>query len=144
MSGVAAVEYQIDGAPAGGPILTPDTAGGYTYSASLDISKLAAGHHTLTEVATDAAGNSATSAPVQFTVAGGPPQVTLTLPPDWTFAHGTETVTAAPTSGVGPYSVQLYVDGAASGAPVTSAPYLVQLGHDEGVRRDAHALGRRH
>ena len=121
--GIANVQYQIDGDPAGTVLLTPETEGGYSYSETLDISKLTPGHHTLTEVATDAAGNSATSAPVQFTVAGGPPLVTLTLPPDWTFAHGTETVTAAPTSGVGPYSLQLEIDGAPSGSPVTSAPY---------------------
>ena len=119
--GIESVQYLIDGTPAGGPILAPDTAGGYTYSASLDITKLAAGHHTLTEVATDAAGNSSTSAPVQFTIAGGPPQVTLSSPPDWTFTHGTETVTAAPTSGVGPYSLQLEIDGAPSGPPVSAS-----------------------
>jgi hypothetical protein len=123
-SGIATVQYQIDGKPAGAPLTAPDTAGGYAYSASLDISKLTAGHHTLDDVATDAAGNTATSAPVSFTVSSGPPQVVLTLPPDWTFGHGTVPVTASPSGGVTPYSLQLYVDGTPSGSPIsTSSPY---------------------
>ena len=122
-SGISGVQYQIDGKPAGVVLTSPDTAGGYTYSASLDISKQTPGKHTLTDVATDVAGNTTTSASVSFTLASGPPLVTLTLPPDWTFAHGTVPVTAVVSGGVGPYSVQLYVDGTASGAPVTSAPF---------------------
>ena len=143
--GISSVQYEIDGSPASGPILTPDTAGGYTYSASLDISKLAPGVHTLTDVATDASGNTTGSTSVSFTVASaGAPQVTLTTPSDWTFAHGSVPVTAVPAGGNGPYSVQLEVDGTPSGAPDTSAPYAFSWDSTNVTDGDAHADRRRH
>ena len=122
--GIASVQFQLDGSPAGAPVATPDASGGgYTYSASLDISSLSKGSHTLTEVATDSAGNTSASAPVTFEVGVVPPQVSLSAPPDWTFARGTVQVTASPSGGTEPYSLQFSVDGVAAGSPVTSAPY---------------------
>ena len=118
------MQYEIDGTPAGGPILAPDTAGGYTYSASLDISELAPGVHTLTEWQQMRQATRPGLTPVSFTVASaGAPQVTLPTPSDWTFARGSVPVTAVPAGGNGPYSVQFVIDGTPSGAADTSAPY---------------------
>ena len=56
-----------------GPV-TPGkpTPGDFTYSASLDVSTLANGSHTLTDVVTDNAGNTTTAAPVAFNVGIAP------------------------------------------------------------------------
>jgi hypothetical protein len=121
--GIASVQYLIDGKPAGAPITTPDTAGGYTYSQTLSLTGLAPGAHTVTDVATDGAGNTTTSSPVSFTVGAAPVAATLTSPLDWTFAAKTVTVAAGVSGGAAPYSARLYVDGVATGAPDTSAPY---------------------
>ena len=76
--------------------------------------------------ATDAAGNTTSSAPVAFTVGPLPLGVMLDVPPDWTFAHGADSsAVATVTGGTGPFSVQLLVDGKAVGTPVTAAPYTM-------------------
>ena len=124
--GVRGVQFAIDGTPVGTQVLEPDTSGGSTYSASLDISKLADGAHVLTSIASDGAGNKSISAGVTFNVGGMPPGVTVTLPLDWSFARGTVPVTATVTGGTAPVSAQLLVDGAAVGSPVTTAPYTFQ------------------
>jgi len=59
MSGVASVAFQVDGSPLATSVTTP-------YAATWDTTKVADGQHTITAVATDAAGNA--SAPVQRTV----------------------------------------------------------------------------
>jgi Bacterial Ig domain len=121
-SGIASVQFSIDGNAVGTPITSPDS-GSSTYSASLPLAGLANGAHTITSTATDAVGNTATSAPVSFTVGNGPPAVTLTVPPDWSFAHGTIQVTAAVTGGTLPDATRLVVDGTPIGPTLTSAPY---------------------
>ena len=85
--GVQGVQFAIDGTPVGAQIAQPDVPGGYVYSATLDISKLAKGAHTLTSIATDGAGNKGTSSGVTFYVGIAPPAVTVTLPLDWSFAR---------------------------------------------------------
>jgi Bacterial Ig domain/Polysaccharide deacetylase len=113
--GIGSVQFEIDGTPSGGAITAPDTAGGYTYSASLSLAGLANGPHTLTEVATDNAGNATTSAPVAFNVGIAPlSAATITVPGNWTFAAKTITVTAAATGGTAPLTATLLVDGVAS------------------------------
>src|SRR5207253_1337523 len=44
---------------------------------------------------------------------------------DWTFAHGIVTVAANVVGGALPDSVQLYVDGTATGPPVATSPYTL-------------------
>jgi len=73
--GIAKVQFLVDGAvvatdenaDSGSPFSRP----GATYSAVIDLSKLSNGTHTLTAVATDASGRTATSAPVTVTVQNG-------------------------------------------------------------------------
>ncbi len=121
--GIASVQFEIDGAPVGNLLTSPDSSGGYLYSSTLSLVGMTSGTHSLTDVATDNAGNVSTSASVTFTIGYGPPAVTVTSPADWTFAHGTTTVTANVTGGTPPDLAQLYVDGTPSGKAVTAAPY---------------------
>jgi Bacterial Ig domain len=124
--GIQGVQFAIDGAVVGTQIAQPDLPGGYIYSATLDISKLASGAHVLTNIASDGAGNKATSAGVTFNVGSAPPAATVTSPLDWSLAAKTVTVTANVTGAAGPFSAQLLVDGAAVGFPDTTAPYTFQ------------------
>ena len=121
--GVSSVQFAIDGALVGTPITAPDTPGGYTYSAKLDGSTVGPGPHTLTSIALDTAGNRTTSAPVSFRMGLNPLAVSITVPPDWTFASKTVTVRADVTGGVAPVSARLVVDGTPVGTPVTTGPY---------------------
>ena len=124
--GVQSVQFTIDGAPVGPVLTAPDASGSYTYSATLDVAALAHGQHQIAVNATDAAGNTTSSAPVAFTVGPLPLGVILDVPPDWTFAHGAgSSAVATVTGGTGPFSVQLLVDGKAVGTPVTAAPYTM-------------------
>ena len=66
--GVAGVQFRLNGADLG----AEDTAA--PYEAAWDTAGVPNGAHTLTAVARDAAGNSATSSPVTVTVANGVPQ----------------------------------------------------------------------
>ncbi len=120
--GIVGVQYFIDGAAVGNALLTPDTPGGYTYSSNLSLSGLANGVHTLTDVATDNAGNTATSTPVAFTIGFAPlTAASITAPPGFTFASGTVTVAATATGGTGPFTAKLLVDGVVSAlAPTVS------------------------
>jgi Bacterial Ig domain len=118
--GIKSVQFAIDGTPVGNALTSPDTSGGYTYSSSLNLSGLTSGSHTLTDIATDNAGNTTTSSGVGFTIGYAPPTVSITSPLAWSFAHGTVAVTAGVTGGTPPDSVQLLVDGKASGSAQTS------------------------
>jgi hypothetical protein len=122
--GVARVQFLIDGQPVGSPVTSPDGGSGYVYSASLSLSGLASGTHTVADVATDAAGNTATSSAVSFTIGNAPPTATITVPPDWTFAHGTTPITVSVSGGTAPVTATLLVDGKATGSPISTAPYV--------------------
>jgi hypothetical protein len=124
--GIQSVQFAVDGTPVGSPITQTDAIGSYTYSATLDVSKLAGGAHQLTSVAVDNAGNRTTSAAVVFNVGAAPLAVAISTPPDWTFANKTTPVTATITGGVAPISAQLVVDGKVVGQAVAAAPYTVQ------------------
>ncbi len=115
--GVASVQFQLDGADLG-PALT---AAPYTYSWD---TTAAVGSHTLTAIAIDAVGNTATSTPVNVTVLDvTPPTVSLTAPASGASVSGTVNVTASASDNVGVTSVQFQLDGANLGAAVTASPY---------------------
>jgi hypothetical protein len=70
--GVAGVQFFVDGIATGAEDTTSP------YSAAWDTTTATTGSHTLTAVARDAAGNTATSAPVTVTVSTPPPATTAT------------------------------------------------------------------
>jgi hypothetical protein len=125
LNGILTVQYDIDGVPAGAALVAPDAVGTYTYSTTLPLTGLADGVHALTAVATDRAGITTTSAPVSFGIGLQPLAATITSPNNLSFGHGTTTVNETILGGTGPYSLQLLVDGVASGSPVTVAPYTL-------------------
>ena len=65
--GVAGVRFHVDGTPVGAEDVSPP------YTAAISTVSLSNGSHTLSAVARDAAGNSATSTPVLVTVDNAPP-----------------------------------------------------------------------
>src|SRR5439155_27220049 len=81
--------------------------------------------HSLSAVARDAAGNTATSAAVSVTVDNSPPTVSISSPTSGASVPGTITVSASATDDVGVVGVQFKVDGVNLGAEVTTAPYAV-------------------
>src|SRR5207248_2280690 len=87
--GVAGVQFKLDGANLGAELTTAP------YAISWDTTLVANGPHTLTAVARDAAGNTATSTAVSVTVANG-----TGLLGYWAFDEGTGT-TAIDSSGSG-------------------------------------------
>lgn len=109
--GVAGVTFYLDGVAMG----PEDTASPYSYSC--DTTKIANGTHTLTAMARDAAGNTATSAAVAVTVNNVtdaiPPTVSLTAPTAGSTVSGTVSVTANAGDNVGVAGVTFYVDGVA-------------------------------
>ena len=121
---VASVQFEIDGAVVG----AADLAAPYAYS--WDTSKSSNGPHTLTAIATDGAGNSATSATVAVTVNNNsadktPPSVSITAPAASATVSGTVNVTATATDNVGIASVQFQIDGVNAGALSAAAPYAL-------------------
>src|ERR1019366_1837125 len=96
--GVTGVQFQLDGANLGGVV----TGAGPSYSFSWNSKTVANGSHTLTAVASDAAGNTATSS-VSVTVNNDttPPVVSMTAPANGATVSGTVTVTANATDNVG-------------------------------------------
>jgi Bacterial Ig domain/Polysaccharide deacetylase len=121
--GIARVQFAIDGSPVGSPILSPDGGSGFNYSSTLSLSGPTSGAHLVTAVATDIAGNTSTTVAVSFSIGVGPPAVSITLPPSGSYARGTVAVSASLSGGALPDSAQLYVNGVASGSPLTSGPY---------------------
>ena len=89
--GVTSVQFKLDGANLGAPVAAAP------YTVSWDTSTAAAGSYTLTAVATDAAGNTATSAGVTVVVPSPPPTGTGTT---GTGTTGTGT-TGTGTTGTG-------------------------------------------
>ncbi|MGB6886524.1 MAG: Ig-like domain-containing protein [Candidatus Acidiferrum sp.] len=122
--GIASVQFQVDGANSGAADTTAP------YSLSLNTATLTNAKHTLTAVATDTANNKTTSVGVPITVSNtttAPPAVSITAPTNGATESGTIAMTASATSSVGIASVQFQVDGANSGAAVTTAPYSISL-----------------
>src|SRR5439155_1389161 len=131
--GVAGVQFKLDGANLGAEVTA------VPYSVSWTSTTTTNGAHTLTAVARDAAGNTATSAVVSVTVDNAPPTVSLTAPTAGASAAGTITVSASATDNVGVVGVQFKLDGANLGAEVAAAPYSVSWNTTSGTT-GAHTL----
>ena len=117
-AGVAGVQFRVDGTAIGAEDTTSP------YSATLNTIPLANGTHTLTAVARDINGNTATSAPVTITVNNvdtSAPAVSVTAPTGT--VSGTVTISATATDNAGVAGVQFRVDGTAIGAQDTTSPY---------------------
>ena len=117
---MGSVQLQVDGANVG----STDTSSPYNFS--WNTTSVSNGSHTLTTVAKDAAGNSATSASVKVTVNNSdttPPTVSITSPANNATVSGSVTVSATASDNVGVASIQLQVDGANVGSADTSSPY---------------------
>ena len=114
-SGIASVQFLLDGQP-----LATVTAAPYTFS--WNTTSVSNSQHTLTAIAKDGAGNTATSAPVPVTVLDTtPPTVSLASLPS--SVSGTQILTAnASDTQSGIASVQFLLDGQPL-ATVTAAPY---------------------
>src|SRR5439155_25113533 len=104
--GVVGVQFKLDGANLGAEVTVAP------YSMSWNTTLSANGSHTVTAVARDAAGNTATSAAVIVTVTNPmpdttPPTVAITAPAAGATVAGTVTVSARATDNVGVVGVQL-------------------------------------
>ena len=134
--GVVKVDLYVDGV-----FFVSDSATPYSFS--WDTTVLANGPHTLHAVASDAASNSATSAPVAVTVSNTPPDTTapavaITAPGAGTTVSGTVAVSATATDNVGVTKVELFVDGVLNGTD-TAAPYAFSW-NTTGLSNGVHAL----
>jgi hypothetical protein len=116
--GVVGVQFRLDGVNLG----TEDTTS--PYGVSWNTATASNGSHTLTAVARDASGNTATSAGVTVTVDNLPPTVAITAPTGGTVS-GTTIVSANASDNVGVAGVQFRLDGANLGAEDTTSPYSV-------------------
>ena len=120
-TGVAGVQFQLDGAALGAEDTTAP------YSMAWDTSGASQGTHSLGAVARDAAGNTALAAAVSVTVSNDatPPTVSITAPSSGATVQGTVSVSATATDNVAVAGVQFKLDGASLGTEVTTAPYSV-------------------
>ena len=116
--GVTAVTFSVDGV-----LLGTDTAAPYSFS--WDTTAVANGAHTLTAIATDAAGNSASNSvvvtvnnPIPDTT---PPTVSITSPSGGSVS-GLVTVSVNVADNIGVAKVELYVDGILT-STATTAPF---------------------
>jgi hypothetical protein len=116
---VAGVQFMIDGANVGGE----DTTAPYAFT--WDTLTAANGEHTVSAVARDAAGNSATATTVSVTVANDTtaPAVAVTSPAAASTVTGTVTLAVSATDDGSVAGVQFTIDGANVGAEDTTAPY---------------------
>lgn len=124
--GVVGVQFKVDANNIG----TEDTSS--PYSTSLNTTTLSNASHTLTAVARDAAGNTATSSAVTINVNNAPadttaPTVSIAAPAAGSTVSGTITVSATASDNVGVAGVQFKIDGSNAGAEDTSSPYSISL-----------------
>lgn len=136
--GVARVRFTLDGAPLGADDTTAP------FQVSWNTATAANGSHVLAAIATDAAGNSATSSPVTVFVANGAgdvtaPTVTLTAPAAGATVKSTIAVTAHAADDVGVVGVQFTLNGQPLGAEDSAAPYQVYW-NTTGVPNGSHTL----
>jgi hypothetical protein len=121
---VAGVQFKLDGGNLGAEVTS------LPYTISWDSTSTSNGPHTLSAVARDAAGNTATATGVNVTVNNQtsdttPPAVSLSAPAAGATVSGTTTVSASASDNVGVVGVQFKLDGANLGGEDTSAPYSV-------------------
>ncbi|WP_119719326.1 Ig-like domain-containing protein [Cognatilysobacter tabacisoli] len=117
--GVTRVEFLVDGALVGSDTTAP-------YAIAFDSTTVANGSHSLTARAFDAAGNSATSAGVAFTVDNAAPADTVapTVSASTAGGSGSITLSASASDNVGVTLVDFYVDGVLRGSDA-AAPYAI-------------------
>jgi len=115
-SGVAGVQFQVDGVDLGSEDATAPYEVSWT-TPSPD------GTYTLTAIARDNANNTATSNPVNVTVDNTDPTVSVTSPADLDTVTGTVSVAASASDTSGVVGVQFQVDGVDLGSEDTTAPY---------------------
>jgi chitodextrinase len=120
--GVAGVQFKVDGTSVGSQVTTAP------YMYALNTTTLSNANHNLTAVATDMAGNSATSAVVTVKVNNTvpdttPPTVSMTAPANGATVSSTVAVSANASDNVAVASVQFQLDNANVGTPVLAAPY---------------------
>ena len=122
--GVAGVQFKLDGANLGAEVTTSP------YSIVWNTTTASNALHTLTAVARDLSGNTATATAVSVTVNNPidvtPPTVSMTAPANGATVSGSNvTVSASATDDVGVVGVQFLLDGSPLGAEVTTAPYTI-------------------
>jgi hypothetical protein len=118
---VTVVQFLLDGAPLGAPDVEAP------YAVAWDTTTASEAAHTLSAVASDAAGHQATAPPVTVTVTRPdttPPTVSI-LTPEGTVLSGSEVLTADASDDRGVASVQFLLDGLPLEAPDLEAPYSV-------------------
>ncbi|MGH2567296.1 MAG: Ig-like domain-containing protein, partial [Bacteroidota bacterium] len=121
--GVVGVQFKVDGNNIG----SEDTSA--PYSVSLNTTQLLNGTRTISAVARDAAGNTATASVTvsvsNLTADTTPPTISFTSPSNGATVSGTVALSANVSDNVGVAGVQFQVNGSNAGAEDTSAPYSV-------------------
>ncbi len=119
-SNTTSVQFKVDGANSGAAVTTAP------FGFSLNTTTLSNGSHSLSAVATNSASQTATSATVTVTVNNSStPSISITSPASGATVSGTVAVSSSVSSNT--TSVQFKVDGANSGAAVTTAPFGFSL-----------------
>ena len=119
-SNTAGVQLMVDGNNSGSTV----TAAPFSFS--LNTATLTDGSHSLAAVASTSSGRSTTSATVLITVSNSSaPTISITSPASGATVSGTVAVSTSVSSNT--TSVQFKVDGANSGAAVTTAPFGFSL-----------------
>lgn len=116
---IASVQFRLDGVNLG----AADTTAPYSFN--WNTASTSNGSHSLTAVATNAGGVSASSAPVAVNVSNtaAAPTVSVTAPAAGSTVSGTVSVTASASDATGITGVQFKLDGANLGVADTTAPY---------------------
>ena len=114
--GVVGVQFRLDGVNLGAEDTTSP------YGVSWNTATASSGAHTLTAVARDAAGNTATSIGIAVSVDNLAPAVAITAPSGGS-VRGTTTVSASASDNVGVVGVQFRLDGVNLGTEDTTSPY---------------------
>jgi len=119
---VASVQFKVDSVSTGSPVTTAP------YTSAINTTTLSNGNHTLTAVATDTSGNTATSAAVTVQVNNTapdttPPTVSMTAPANGATVSSTVTVSANASDNVAVASVQFQLDNVNVGTADTASPY---------------------
>jgi hypothetical protein len=133
---VASVQFKVDGGNVGALVTSAP------YTVSFNTKTLSDGNHTITAVAADTSGNTATSAGVQVKISNStstPPTVSIPSPANGATVSAMVVVTASASSSIGVASVQFQLDGANLGSAVTAAPYTFSWDTTK-TSNGAHAL----
>ncbi|TLY18570.1 MAG: hypothetical protein E6K68_11140 [Nitrospirae bacterium] len=117
--GVVGVQFKRDGVNLGAEVTAAP------YAVSWNTTTASDGAHTLTAVARDSAGNTATAAAVSVTVDNSPPTVAIASPTPGATVSGTVVVLANATDNVGVVGLQFKLNGVNLGAEVPAAAYAV-------------------